>query len=49
MKERKWRLPPAAVAEQSRGFVKAVAQTGKRLVMLLDLEKVVGEEAVDGN
>ncbi len=41
--------PPPAVTEQSKGFVKAVAQTGKRLVMLLDLEKVVGEEDIDGN
>jgi purine-binding chemotaxis protein CheW len=39
--------PPAAVEAQSRGFVKAVAQAGARLVMLLDLEKVVGEENVD--
>jgi purine-binding chemotaxis protein CheW len=53
------RPPPPLVAEQAKGFVKAVAQlggaagTGKagsggagggRLLMLIDLNKVVGEE-----
>ena len=47
--------PPPLVAEQARGFVKAVAQLGGsagtkssadggRLLMLIDLPRVVGEE-----
>jgi purine-binding chemotaxis protein CheW len=35
---------PAVVAEQSRGFVLGVARVGARLLMLLDLAKVLGEE-----
>jgi purine-binding chemotaxis protein CheW len=42
------KAPPSAVSEQAQGFVKAVAQSGKRLVMLLDLDKVVGEELPHG-
>lgn len=38
--------PPPLVA--SSGFVKAVAQVGKRLVMLIDFSKVIGEEQLDG-
>jgi purine-binding chemotaxis protein CheW len=40
--------PPPILAEQAKGFVKAVAQVGQRLVMLIDLEKVVGEDKADG-
>lgn len=40
--------PPPLMAEQARGMVKAVAQVGPRLVMLIDLEKVVGEDKADG-
>jgi len=36
--------PPAVIASGGHGFVKAVAQTGKRLVMLIDFAKVIGEE-----
>jgi purine-binding chemotaxis protein CheW len=36
--------PPAVVANAGHGFVKAVAQSGKRLVMLIDFAKVIGEE-----
>jgi purine-binding chemotaxis protein CheW len=35
---------PAVVAEQSRGFVLGVARVGARLLMLLDLAMVLGEE-----
>lgn len=41
------RPPPPIVVEQSRGFVKAVAQIGPRLILLLDFGKVIGEEQVD--
>jgi purine-binding chemotaxis protein CheW len=36
--------PPPLVAEQARGYVKAVAQVGARLVMLIDFPRVIGEE-----
>jgi purine-binding chemotaxis protein CheW len=39
--------PPPMVMEQSRGFVKSVAQIGPRLIMLLDFARVIGEEQVD--
>jgi purine-binding chemotaxis protein CheW len=38
--------PPPLVAEQAKGFVKAVAQVGPRLVMLIDFPRVIGEEKV---
>jgi purine-binding chemotaxis protein CheW len=38
--------PPALVAEQAKGFVKAVAQVGPRLLMLIDFPRVIGEEKV---
>ncbi len=42
--------PPAVVAEQTRGFVNAIASTQKRLVMRLDFAEVVGRpmEVPDG-
>ena len=36
--------PPEIVSREARGMVKAVAQVGSRLVMLLDFAKVIGEE-----
>ena len=36
--------PPPMVAQQASGFVRAVAQVNGRLVLLIDLEKVIGEE-----
>ena len=41
--------PPPLVAEQAKGFVKAVAQVGPRLVMLIDFPRVIGEEKVDAD
>jgi purine-binding chemotaxis protein CheW len=38
--------PPPLLSGEAQGFVKAVAQVGQRLVMLIDLEKVVGEETI---
>jgi purine-binding chemotaxis protein CheW len=43
-----YRAAPEMVAESGQGFVKSVAQAGGRLVMLIDLAKVVGEEHTDG-
>lgn len=41
--------PPPLVVEGARGFVKAVAQVGPRLVMLIDFPRVIGEETLDGD
>ncbi|HEY4188270.1 MAG TPA: chemotaxis protein CheW [Polyangia bacterium] len=41
--------PPAVMVQQTDGLVKAVAQTGKRLLMLIDFIKVIGEEQDDGH
>ena len=40
--------PPPVVARQTDGFVKAVAQAGSRLLMLIDFGKVIGEEQPHG-
>jgi purine-binding chemotaxis protein CheW len=38
--------PPPMMAEGAEGFVKAVAYLEKRLLMVIDFGKVIGEEAV---
>jgi len=38
--------PPAVVNERSRGFVRAVARVGNRLLMILNLEQVLGEDSL---
>jgi purine-binding chemotaxis protein CheW len=40
-----FRPPPDVIAEQTQGFVQSIAEAGKRLVMLLDFPKVIGEES----
>jgi len=40
--------PPELVVERTGGFVKAVAQLGPRLVMLLDCDRVLEQEEHDG-
>jgi purine-binding chemotaxis protein CheW len=40
----KFKPPPQIVAQEAAGLVKAVAQVGARLLMLLDLSKLIGEE-----
>jgi purine-binding chemotaxis protein CheW len=42
------RPPPEILVEESGGFVKSIAQAGKRLVMLIDFAKVVGKEQLHG-
>ena len=39
--------PPRLLEDGSTGFVKALAQVGKRMVMIVDFAKVIGEEALD--
>ena len=43
-----FRPPPEVVSEQAAGFVKAIAQVGGRLLMLIDCERVIGEERLHG-
>lgn len=38
--------PPRMVAEETNGFVKAVARQNGRLLMLIDFNKVIGEDHV---
>jgi purine-binding chemotaxis protein CheW len=40
--------PPPVITQQTDGLVKAVAQAGKRLLMLIDFSKVIGEGQQDG-
>ncbi|HEY3821113.1 MAG TPA: chemotaxis protein CheW [Polyangiaceae bacterium] len=41
--------PPPRVMDGADGFVKAVAHLGKRLLLLIDFVKVIGEESDHGN
>jgi len=40
--------PPDVITQRAHGFVAALAQAGTRLVMLIDLGKIIGEEALNG-
>jgi len=40
--------PPPVVTQQTDGLVKGVVQAGKRLLMLIDFTKVIGEEHEHG-
>lgn len=42
------RPPPAMVTAQSGGLVRAIGQHGARMVMLIDLDKLLAEERVHG-
>ena len=44
----KFKAPPEVVSQHTQGFVKAVAQAGQRLVMLLDFAKLIGEAGAHG-
>jgi purine-binding chemotaxis protein CheW len=43
------RAPPEVMADDGAGFVRSVAQVGKRLVMLVDVGKIIGEEQGHGS
>jgi purine-binding chemotaxis protein CheW len=43
-----FQAPPSVVVQQTDGLVKAVAQAGTRLLMLIDFTKVIGEERAHG-
>jgi purine-binding chemotaxis protein CheW len=38
--------PPEAVTRQAQGFVTSLARAGARLLMLIDLQKIIGEETL---
>lgn len=40
--------PPQAVTHRAQGFVTALAQAGTRMVMRVDLGKIIGEEELHG-
>ena len=40
--------PPEILTSQGDGFVQGVARAGERLVMLIDFQRVVGEEPSHG-
>jgi purine-binding chemotaxis protein CheW len=44
-----YRPAPEMVGDGGQGFVRSVARAGQRLVMLIDLPKVIGEEPSDGH
>lgn len=39
--------PPRILDDHAGGFIKAVAQVGARVIMLVDFAKVIGEESLD--
>lgn len=40
--------PPDVISQRAHGFVSALAKANERLVMLIDLPKIIGEEALSG-
>lgn len=47
--ESDFKPPPEVVTNQAEGFVKSVAQSGARMLMLIDSQKVIGEEEIHAN
>jgi purine-binding chemotaxis protein CheW len=43
------RPPPDLIAGEGGAFVSSIAQTGDRLLMLIDFKKVIGEEQTHGD
>lgn len=40
--------PPELVAREAAGFVRSIAKAGERLFMLVDTQRVIGQEALHG-
>lgn len=40
--------PPELVTREAAGFVRSIARAGQRLFMLLDTQRVIGQEALHG-
>lgn len=45
LEEESFRAPPELIDGQATGLIKAVAQAGERMVMLINLPKVIGDNA----
>ncbi len=43
-----FKAPPGVVAVQSTGYIKSIVQLKDRIIMLLDSEKIIGEEISHG-
>jgi purine-binding chemotaxis protein CheW len=41
-----FRPPPDIVMREAQGYVRQVAQAGQRLLLLIDFEKVIGEQEI---
>jgi purine-binding chemotaxis protein CheW len=48
IKDGAFEKPPEIIAEQTDGFVKAVATIGKRMYLLVDVPRIIGEELSHG-
>ena len=46
--EAKFEKPPEMIDEQTAGFVKAVATIAHRMLLLIDVPRVIGEEQTNG-
>lgn len=42
------KAPPRVIAEQTQGFVKGIVEVDKRIYLLLDLDRIIGEEQDHG-
>lgn len=42
------KAPPRVIAEQTQGFVKGIVELEKRIYLLLDLDRIIGEEQDHG-
>jgi purine-binding chemotaxis protein CheW len=47
LEEDQFHPPPEVISQQAAGYVTSVAQWGNRLLMLLDIRRVIGEEVPD--
>ena len=45
LEESEFEPPPSLIERQAAGFVKAVATIGQRLLLVVDVPRVIGEEA----
>jgi purine-binding chemotaxis protein CheW len=43
-----FQVPPESVLRQANGFIKAIATVSDRIVMLVDYERVIGNEEMHG-
>lgn len=48
LSEEQFQAPPDVIVRESREFVRLIAQTGDRMVLVIDFKKVIGEEKLHG-